>query len=272
MVAARPPMLVLPWHVTDRLPRDLNLTMGAEAVEVTAAPGVAGSAKDRWGPLADLYRPLADAVARTARPAVVVAGDCISPLAVLAGLQRRGVDPALVWFDAHGDFHTEDTTTSGYLPGLPLAKAVGRGDLTLPAALGLTPLAEDDVVLVDARDLDPAEATALAASRVRRTSVADLGTDGVNLPAKPVHLHLDVDVLDPDLLPGLRFPASGGPPISAVTDAIGAVVRARPLAALSIAAGWRPEDSDRRRNDAAVHTILAAAAGASAATQPLGEA
>jgi arginase family enzyme len=66
-------------------------------------------------------------------PPVVLSGDCVASLAVIAGLQQRGIRPGLVWFDAHGDFHTEATTSSGYLGGLPLAKAVGRGDLTLEA-------------------------------------------------------------------------------------------------------------------------------------------
>src|SRR6185436_17512054 len=103
----------------------------------------------------------------------VLTGDCVTAVAVLAGLQRRGLDPAVVWFDAHGDFHTEATTTSGYLGGLPLAKVVGLSDLALPRALGMTPIAEDRAVLVDARDLDPGEVTALAASAVRQVAVAD---------------------------------------------------------------------------------------------------
>jgi arginase len=255
-------MLVLPWHMTDRMPRDLNVTLGPDAVEVDAAPDTARSADGPWAVLADLYRPVAAAVADVAdghTPVTVLAGDCVTPLAVLAGLRRRQVDPALVWFDAHGDFHTEQTTTSGYLGGFPLAKAVGRGDLTLPAALGLAPLAEEDVVLVDARDLDPGEVAALEASRVRHVPVDRLAGGEVRLPRKPVHLHVDLDVLDPAVLPGLRFPAAGGPPTAAVAAAVRAVVEARPLAALSIAATWRPDDADRRSADAALHAVLTAA-------------
>ena len=138
---------------------------------------------------------------------MVLSGDCITPLAVLAGLQQAGAHPTLVWFDAHGDFHTEQTTTSGYLGGLPLAKAIGRGEMTLPKALGLTRPVEDDALLVDGRDLDPAEVDALAASRVRRVAVRDAAGA---LPKGPVHIHIDLDVFDPQLLPGLRFPASNG--------------------------------------------------------------
>jgi len=160
----------------------------------------------------------------------------------------------LVWFDAHGDFHTEESTTSGYLGGLPLAKAVGRGDMTLPDALGLSPLDEDSVTLVDARDLDPGEVMALAGSKVRLVAVSDL--DDGYLPEGPVVVHVDVDIIDPDELTGLRFPASGGPHLDEVVQAVHAVTRDTTLAALDIAATWRPGDTDRTQIDAVVSGLL----------------
>jgi arginase len=140
-------MLLLPWHLYDPLPSGLNVTLPAGTVELDGRLGATGSP---WRDLIGVYAPLADEVARDdAGPTVVLSGDCVASLAVLAGVQRRGVRPSLVWFDAHGDFHTESSTTSGYLGGLPLAKAVGRGDLTLPDALGLASLGEESVTLVD---------------------------------------------------------------------------------------------------------------------------
>lgn len=72
-------------------------------------------------PLADprqrmgaLYRHLAERVTALESP-VVWAGDCVVILGVLAGLQQRGIDPTLVFFDAHGDFNTWETTPSGFL-------------------------------------------------------------------------------------------------------------------------------------------------------------
>lgn len=57
----------------------------------------------------------------------VHAGDCLAPIGVLAGLQRRGIDPILYWFDAHGDFNTWETIESKFLGGMPLAMITGRG-------------------------------------------------------------------------------------------------------------------------------------------------
>jgi arginase len=190
-------MLILNWHIFDALDRGLNVTLPPDTIPVDSAPGTVG---DPWLDLVALYSPLADAVEKLRNP-VVLSGDCITALAVLAGVQRSGVDAALVWFDAHGDFHTEQTTASGYLGGLPLAKAVGRGDQSLPRGLGLTPIAEDRALLVDARDLDPPEVAALSASNVRRA-----GVDSVReaLPDGPLHLHVDLDVFYAGLLNGLR--------------------------------------------------------------------
>ncbi|HSR15845.1 MAG TPA: arginase family protein, partial [Gemmatimonadales bacterium] len=113
--------------------------------------------------MAVLYDHLAAWVAGHDRP-LVYAGDCMAAIGMLAGLQRRGIDPALLWFDAHGDFHTWETTRSGFLGGMPLAMLTGRGEQTVVAGAGLRPLPDERVVLVDARDLDPGEEEAVAAS------------------------------------------------------------------------------------------------------------
>lgn len=245
-------MLVLNWHIFDPLEGGLNVTLPPDAMPVESAPG---NTSDAWRDLAQLYAPLADRVETLKHP-VVLSGDCITALAVLAGVQRGGNDAALVWFDAHGDFHTEQTTSSGYLGGLPLAKAVGRGDQSLVAGLGLTPLAEDRVLLVDARDLDPPEVEALRASKVRRAGVDSLRGE---LPDGPLHLHVDLDVVDAALLHGLRFPAPNGPGIEAVAAAVRTVAESGRVVAVSIAATWRPEDAFRHQTDAVLGAVLGAA-------------
>jgi arginase len=236
-------VLVLPWHLCDSLAGGLGVCVPEGAIVVEGAPA---DDADPWAALVGVYAGLVDAVADIRGDDVtVLTGDCVTAIAVLAGMQRRGLDPAVVWFDAHGDFHTEATTTSGYLGGLPLAKVVGRGDLTLPRALGMTPLAEERAVLVDARDLDPPEVAALADSAVRQVAVADLAP--TVLPDGPLLLHVDLDVVDPCELPGLRFPAPGGPDVDAVTTGVATVAGTGRVAGLSIAATWDPAAVDRPR-------------------------
>lgn len=67
-------------------------------------------------------------------------------LAYWPGLQRAGIDPNLIWFDAHGDFNTWETTSSGFPGGMPLAMIVGKGEQTMPEAVGLRDLPEGQVI------------------------------------------------------------------------------------------------------------------------------
>jgi arginase len=196
-----------------------------------------------WTRLAPLYAALAEAVASDREsPRVVLSGDCLTSLGVLAGLQRAGADAGVVWFDAHGDVQTMETTTSGYLGGMPVRIMVGYRPELVADAIGLRPVPESRVVLVDARDLDPPEQKFLATAAIRRSSVDELDADA--LPSGPLLLHVDMDVVDPSDLPGLRFPVPGGAPASAVLGAIRRVLATGRVAAVSIAATWDPSTAD----------------------------
>jgi arginase family enzyme len=84
--------------------------------------------------LAVIHRTLTGRVADSVNDGAVpvsIAGDCCAAIATLAGLQRGGVAPVIVWLDAHGDFNTPETTITGFLGGMPLAMITGRGDLHL---------------------------------------------------------------------------------------------------------------------------------------------
>jgi arginase len=108
------------------------------------------------------------------------------------------------WFDAHADFNTPDTTISGFLDGMALATVTGRCWPKLASTVrGFRPVHEDAVVLIGARDLDPAEAASLDRSRIRRVSAAslepELGAEIgiVSQTCVGAYLHLDLDVVDP---------------------------------------------------------------------------
>jgi len=73
----------------------------------------------------------------------------------------------VLWFDAHGDFNTPESTLGGFLDGMALAIATGRCWTGLAATVpGFTPVAEENVVLVGARDLDRANCTSTSTSTV----------------------------------------------------------------------------------------------------------
>jgi arginase len=176
--------------------------IGGRGRGALAGPG------DTWGRLAVLYAKVAEAVAGEAGPVTVVSGDCATALGTVAGLQRAGMSPGIIWLDAHGDVQTPETTSSGYLAGMSLRLLAGHRPELIATALGLRPVPERGIVLVGARDLDPPEEAYLADSAITTCAVADL--EGVPLPEGPLYVHVDMDVADPAELPGLRYPAPGG--------------------------------------------------------------
>ena len=228
------PRILVPYHLDEHLP-DIEAPLTPDATVVAELPP-----GDAWQRMAVLYEQVATTVADAVRlggsPAVV-SGDCMTSLGTVRGLQRAGLEPAIVWFDAHGDVQTLETTTSGYIGGLPLRILVGYRPELIATAIGMRPVAEDRVLLVDARDLDPPEVEYLARSAIRRCTVPDAATA---LPDGPLYLHVDVDVVDPGDLPGLQIPAPGGAPLATVAEAIRDVVATGRVAAFGVACTWHP--------------------------------
>jgi arginase len=248
----------VPYHQDQPLPAG-SLGWDGDAATIVEIELSPGSVLER---VAMIQRALAARVAAAVQSGdmpLVASGDCLFALGTLLGLQQVGLDPALVWFDAHGDVHTTMSSTSGYLGGMTVRFAVGGDPDLVGRPLGLRPLREDAVLLVDARDLDPAEAAYLAASDIRRGSVRDV----VTLPDGPLLLHLDLDVIDPAELSGLRFPAHGGPSVGAVLAAIDRVMASGRVAAVDIACPWHPAENEAEAGvrDALLREIRSRAVG-----------
>lgn len=187
--------------------------------------------------MATLHRPIADfiatALASGNRP-ISVAGDCCAAVPALAGMRRAGLEPTLVWIDAHGDFNTPETSPSQFLGGMPLAMMVGRGPQWMCEAVGLAPYPEDRIWLIDARDLDPEERTAVDASALRRTGMAGMASlklDG------PVYVHIDMDVMNADEVPAFNYPVPGGPSVAETVAACQSFAAANEICAVSVS-GW----------------------------------
>ena len=185
-----------------------------------------------------------ETIAAGQRP-VSIAGDCCSAIGMLAGLQRARVQPTLIWFDAHGDFNTTETTPSGFLGGMPLAMIVGKGDLSMPAAVGLDPLPESQIILTDGRDLDPGESNLIANSGVvHLPDPADLLD--YPLPDGPLTVHFDMDIISLKDSPAQNYPAAGGPSAALLKTVFRRLAQTGRIAAVSVST-WNPElDSDRQ--------------------------
>jgi len=180
-------------------------------------------------------------VARAVRP-LLLSGDRVMALGAMAGLQRRHGDVAVVWLDAHGDFNTPATTITGYLGGMPLAMLTGRDRELISDRLGSRPVADHQVVLVDARDLDPAERDALAASGVRQVPADPDAVAGALRPLgqAPIYLHVDLDIVDSSQLPGLRVPAGPGPALAQIRDCLTGIAATANIVGACLACTWLP--------------------------------
>jgi len=226
--------LRVPYHIDEYLP-DLDLPLPAGQV-ITAGL----QAGDVWGRLTEMYAAVADAVAAAVDDGgcpVVVSGDCTTAIGTMCGLQRAGVDAGVVWIDAHGDVQTLETTASGYLGGLPLRLLAGYRPELIAAQLGLRPVPEERIVLAGARGLDPPEAEYLARALIRQAALDGLAAV---LPVGSLHVHVDLDIIDPAWLPGLRYPAPGGASPALVTEVLRDLLARGRVAALDIACTWHP--------------------------------
>jgi Arginase family len=191
-----------------------------------------------------LYREVADAVARADKP-LILSGDCTTALGVVTGLQRHR-DLAVVWLDGHGDFNTPDTTITGYLGGMPLAMLAGRAGQLIGDRLGLRPVADSSIVLADARDLDPAERDALAASQFRR------------VPASPAAITAALTRLGPTTGrngPGLHTSSTANPSQSA--DVRSGPPKPAAVAVLRCCTSTRSKDASTRPADPEPRIVVA---------------
>jgi len=218
----------------------------------------------------DLMRMLSLAV-REAREArrlpVVLAGNCNTAVGTLAGLGMESIGVA--WFDAHGDFNTPETTSSGFLDGTAVAIITGRCWRRLAASIpGFVPIPDERVCLVGTRDLDAPEAELLetsdidvvAPSRLRQN--LHLTLDRIRTGVGEMYVHLDLDVLDAAEARANSYALSGGLTLEEAKFALGEIGRRFRIAGVTLSAYDPASDPDGRAASAAKQLICAAASAA----------
>jgi arginase len=245
-------MILTPFFLDETLPGLESLKEGDCLINKPDLPE--GNKLER---ISALHAPLAREVETALRKGdkvVSIAGDCLSAIAVTAGLQRTGMEHLLIWFDAHGDFNTWETTPSGFLGGMPLAMLVGRGDQTLLEALKMKPHPEERVVFTDGRDLDPLEAEALGGSQVTHLcQVNDLFN--YDLPDLPIHVHFDTDILDPEIAPAMNYLAPGGPNLEQLKTVFRHLAKTGRIMTVSLSS-WNPDlDHDGSTRQASMEAL-----------------
>ena len=174
---------------------------------------------------ADVALAVEEALARGSMP-ITIGGDHSLAIGSIAGVsnhyRKLGQKFGLVWFDAHGDINTPDTSQSGNVHGMPLAVSLGDGDPRLTELLGFTPKVQPNrSVLIGIRDIDPPEREIINRSGVTPFTirdidhlglgrVTDLALGACGSDVSGLHLSFDIDVIDPDIAPGVSTPARGG--------------------------------------------------------------
>lgn len=188
----------------------------------------------------------AAAARRAGAVLLMTGGDCSHATGIVGGLQDAhgpGLRLGLVWFDAHGDFNTPHTSTSGMLGGMPVAVCAG---LAHPAwregAHIVAPMPTERILLVDVRNLDPAEETLIRGAGVA-TAMLSSGSSGVALPeaidrlaqeVDAIYLHIDADILDARLVPSHGTQEPNGPDVGQTCTAIDRVMATGKVVALAL--------------------------------------
>ena len=151
---------------------------------------------------------------------IFLGGDHSLSLGSIHGVARHAQRPLFVlWLDAHPDFHTPDTTSSGNLHGTPLAYLTGQsGFEAFPPSPLLDP---NNICIIGARSIDPAEQKALQAANVNVVDMRAIDEHGIAPALRAflaqveaadgqLHVSLDVDFLEPTIAPAVGTTVPGG--------------------------------------------------------------
>ena len=165
-------------------------------------------------------RQVAEAVQEGLVP-LVLGGDHSVALGTVGGMASRNGAGAAIWLDAHGDLNTPETSPSGNVHGMALAALVGRAtDGFESDAWPLPALDPAKTSLIGVRSLDDGERKAVAELGLAVHTMSEIDRRGVEVVLREaleraqgaafVHISLDMDVVDPDVAPGVGTPVQGG--------------------------------------------------------------
>lgn len=157
---------------------------------------------------------------------ITIGGDHSLAIGSIAGVanhfRKLNQEFGLVWFDAHGDINTPDTSESGNVHGMPFAVSLGHGDPRLVNMFGYTPKVDAKrsaligIRAIDAPEREIINKTGITAFTMRDIDhlglgrVTDLALGAVGSDVSGIHVSFDIDSIDPDVAPGVSTPSRGG--------------------------------------------------------------
>lgn len=158
---------------------------------------------------------------------IVLGGDHSIAIGSVSGLsafyRKQEKRVGVLWFDAHGDMNTPESSPSGNIHGMPFAAILGRGAKELTHISGFAPKVHpEDCALIGARDVDSVEAEIMRNSGVRIFTMREIDERGMSACMDEAiaiagcntigfHVTMDMDFVDPDYAPGVGTPVPGGP-------------------------------------------------------------
>lgn len=163
-----------------------------------------------------------DRVIINGRFPLILGGDHSIAMGSLAGVSKHYDNLGVIWYDAHGDLNTEDTSPSGNIHGMPLAASIGLGHDDLTNIGGYSPkIKPENIIIIGARSLDQGEKELIRKTGIKVYSMHEIDRQGMTAvmeeainylktKADGVHLSLDLDGLDPTDAPGVGTPVIGG--------------------------------------------------------------
>ncbi|WP_373894737.1 arginase [Virgibacillus natechei] len=153
---------------------------------------------------------------------VIFGGDHSIAIGSLAGIAKHYENLGVIWYDAHGDLNSSETSPSGNIHGMPLAASLGIGHAQLTNIFGYTPkIKPENIVIIGARSLDPGEKELIREKGINVYTMHEIDRIGMSTVMKEsidylkertdgIHLSLDLDGLDPSEAPGVGTPVIGG--------------------------------------------------------------
>jgi arginase len=213
-------------------------------------------------------------ILRAGETPVVLGGDHSIAAGTVAGVQSvargRGEQIGIVWFDAHADMNTPETTPSGNLHGMPLAALLGYGAQGLTHVAGFAPKLDPRCCAhVGGRDIDPAERELIKRLGIRFFTMREIDERGMSAVmdeaieiarrgAAGYHVTLDVDALDPGDAPGSGTVVRGGLTYREAHLAMEKIAEAGGMLSLEVVEINTALDSNNRTAELGVELILSA--------------
>jgi arginase len=163
-----------------------------------------------------------DAIERQARP-IILSGNCgTAALSAMAALDPRST--GIIWFDAHADFNTPETSPSGFLDGMGLAILTGRCWRRLAERFeSFQPVLDSQVIQIGVREKDPPEVQLLQESGIKQiptVALAELPEVLRQLGTNTVYVHVDLDVIDTSEGRANGWACGGGLSLNQLRDAL----------------------------------------------------